>query len=473
MAAIVGWDRAIGSLLGAFLRGRAESQQAETLRKILEQQQRTARGLDDQMGVTSGSIPLTQASDQVGTFGNAPFVSPADTPMLPQSQFPQPQEDGILSTLGNALATAGRYTLEGMTPGNAEAAPLDLQVRQSLEEVRRKRSLADALALARAKAQFRQPGFTERMYEEYAKLHGPEAATRLWEQSQDRTGLAEQAIRALGPEGMAKYGEKLTTPQRTSMESLLDQMTPEQRAAYLENKAKGGRGQRPVAVKQRDAEGNMIVSQRNPNTGEVMWTADLPGNPLPVSQQNTLSGIQNTYALAKEVQNLWDPAFTGKEAITGAVRQYSTKAMQDKERAFRAAVQSLEEAIIRPKEGAVMPEEVVTRFRKFLPNLYNPDANFPINMQQFLFEAQNQHDIIRENARANGYSVQGYRLGGTSPQTPLSVSPQQPGAETPIQSRYRITSGPLKGVIVDSKDALMEMVKKGQLSPNDSYEEGR
>lgn len=405
MAAIQGWDRAIGSLLGAFLRGRAESQQAETLRKILEQQQRQSRGLDDRMGVASGSIPLSPASDQAGTFGNAPFVSPADTPMLPNPQFPQESGNGgLLSTLGNALKTAGRYTLEGMTPGNAEADPIALQVRQSLEETKRKRSLADALELAKAKAQFRQPGFTEQMYQDYARIHGPEAAMKLWEQSQDRTGLSEQAIRALGPGGLEKYGEKLIEPRATS------------------------RGERPTILRNKDeATGETIVQSRDlKDPTKVYWEERTPADKLPVGQQKQINAMKKIYTLTKRVRDLASQEgageYTGKEGWTGGIREY-TGPMSDKESAFRTAVTALEEEIIRPKEGAVIPPEMRRRFQEFLPNLYRTDQKFNTNVNDLLTTVETEFYSILDNARGR-YDLRGLNLDAPTKQEVPLISPQ-------------------------------------------------
>lgn len=63
-------------------------------------------------------------------------------------------------------------------------------------------------------------------------------------------------------------------------------------------------------------------------------------------------------------------------------------------------------------------------------------------------------------------------------ETPTAMTPPTPkapvtGKGEAITPRYRITTGKLKGVIVDSPEALKQMIQQGVLTPDDEYEEGR
>lgn len=448
-----------GSLLLALMRGRAESQQTETLRKILDQQQRKSRGLDDMAGIDNGTIALDQASSQQGTFGNAPFSSPQDTPYIPNSQFPQgPQEgglSGILGSLGDALSTAGRYTLEGLTPGNASADPLAVQIHDTRRANERKQSLADALAIAKAKAQFKPAGFTERMYDTYAKTHSDKEAMALWEANQ-KGGTGDLLAGELrkDPQALADYIKRQTTiPTKATKPTV-----------------------RGVGA---DLQGI------DPETGTIKWTrqgANL--NPLPAAEASKLGAMKSLYEMTDKIKQQYDDPKSGLGEYVGPVVGRTGKLQESYGGSvpglgelpktaveFRRNVTSIATLLAQMRSGAQISDQEYERLNTISPKITDPPNTFAGKLSGFLDEIRSLHSNKIDAFGEYRVPARLGTLGGASPQQAPRVSPQ--GGQEPIQPRYRITSGPLKGNIIDSKEALVEMVRKGQLSPNDSYEEGR
>ena len=494
-----GWDRGIGTLLGAILAGRAKSQDAESLRKILDQQRRRGRTLEDMADIGSGSLPLDMSSDQAGTFGNAPWTSPQDTPYIPNPQFPRAEQSGgFFGSLGDALSTAGRYALEGFTPGNAEAGPLATQVRDARRANERKQNLADAIALAKAKAQNRAPGFTERMYEDYARIHGPKAAMDLWKANQQggTSDLLAEQLRN-NPQAMQDYIKRQTTTSRppTRLEQLKQEMTDEQYQEYL-----AGLGGGTPQIKETPLPTGQVRRQGvMPKTGEVKWEQTLPGKPIQAAERKRLSVLRDAYSQMLELEDLITDKKTGKmKDVSGYTGWQGTEPMSSlrekrglttEEAAFRNLVKNITMAFVRVNEGAVVPDEMMKRLEAMTPAISNPDASFPVNLQKLKARTEEAFANTLDSAAGAGFDVSEHRLpqsyqevrdlvqkrnqGGTQ-QKALRISPQAvPSSAQPLLPRYRITSGVNKGSIVDSKEALMEMIKNGQLSPSDTYEEGR
>ena len=244
-----GWDRGIGTLLGAILAGRAKSQDTESLRKILDQQRRRGRTMDDMSGIESGSIPMDMATDQEGMFGNAPWTSPQDTPYIPNSQFPQvEQSGGFLGSLGDALSMAGRYTLEGFTPGNAEAGPIMTEIGDVRRDIKRKQTLRDAMMQAQAMSRLR---IGEKREENEFPL-GPARRDeigllgeqrRLEQQMQDAAAMARAQLQEGGANSRANLPARMTEFDQEQLR-ILKTLPTEEQQAILRGRMGGGRQQR-------------------------------------------------------------------------------------------------------------------------------------------------------------------------------------------------------------------------------------
>ena len=487
-----GWDRGIGTLLGAILAGRAKSQDTESLRKILDQQRRRGRTMDDMSGIESGSIPMDMATDQEGMFGNAPWTSPQDTPYIPNSQFPQvEQSGGFLGSLGDALSTAGRYALEGFTPGNAEAGPLATQVRDARRANERKQNLADAIALAKAKAQNRAPGFTERMYEDYARIHGPEAAMDLWKANQ-QGGTSDLLAGQLrnNPQAMQDWLTKqTTTPPRSpssleelkanmtdeqwqeyiknkarppakpsSLEELLSRMTEPQREQYLAQRAKGG-GSRPAV---REESGNLIG--RDPTTGEELWRQEGAAlRPLPASESGKLGAAKSLYEMATKVQQQYADPAGGLDAYLGPVAGRTStlnekyggavpglKTLPKNAVEFRRNVTSIGTLLAQMRSGLQISDQEYERLSRISPAITDPPSTFAGKLSGFLDEIRSLHTNKIDAFGEYRIPERLRSLDATAQQVPV-ISPQTP---------QTIPSGPLKGMVVDTPGTAGELQKE-------------